>query len=183
MKVLVDFFPILLFFIAYKIYGIYTATAVAIIASVLQVGYFWFKNKKVENMHLITLAIIVVFGGATLILEDELFIKWKPTVVNWLFAAVFLGSQFIGKKNIVQRMMGAVITLPPVIWVKLNYAWVLFFIASGVANLYVMYNFDTDTWVNFKLFGMMGLTFAFIILQGIFLMRYIKPEQAKEGDS
>ncbi len=183
MKVLVDFFPILLFFIAYKLYDIYTATAVAIVASVIQVAYFWFKNKKVENMHLITLAIIVVFGGATLILEDELFIKWKPTVVNWLFAAVFLGSQFIGKKNIVQRMMGSAITLPGAIWVKLNFAWVAFFIASGLANLYVMYNFDTDTWVNFKLFGMMGLTFAFIILQGVFLIRYIKPEQPKAGDN
>lgn len=176
MKFLSDFFPVLLFFIAYKIYDIYVATAVAIVASFVQVGFHWMKHRRVETMHLVTLAIIVVFGGATLLLEDELFIKWKPTVINWLFAVVFLGSHFIGKKTVIERMMGQAITLPSQVWFKLNVSWILFFTVTGLINLYVVYNFDTDTWVNFKLFGLMGLTVAFVLLQLPFLTKYIKED-------
>ena len=173
MKFLFDFFPILLFFVAYKVYGIYAATIVAIVASVMQVGYIWFTQRRVENMHLITLAMVVVFGGATLLLQDELFIKWKPTVVNWLFALVLLGSQFYGEKTIIERLMGATVTLPNPLWTRLNLSWTGFFVFLGVINLYVVYNYDTDTWVNFKLFGMMGLTLAFVLVQGVFLMKYM----------
>ena len=179
MKFLADFFPVLLFFVAYKVYDIYVATAVAIIASFVQVTVHWLKHRRFENMHLVTLAIMVVFGGATLFLQDEMFIKWKPTVINWVFAAVFLGSHYIGEKTIIQRMMGAAMTLPDQVWVKLNISWILFFVAIGVLNLYVVYNFDTDTWVNFKLFGLMGITFAFVILQIPFLTKYITPD---DGD-
>lgn len=179
MKILFDFFPILLFFIAFKLYGIYTATAVAIVASFAQVGWFWLKNRRVQTMHVVTLAIIVVFGGATLLLEDEMFIKWKPTVVNWLLAAVFLGSQFIGRKTLVERFMGDNITLPTMIWGRLNLSWTAFFTLLGVANLYVVYNFDTDTWVNFKLFGMLGLTLLFMVGQGVYLSRYLSDDKAK----
>lgn len=183
MKLLYDFFPILLFFIAYKLYGIYAATAVAIVASFVQVGMFWVKHRRFENMHLVTLAVIAVFGGATLLLENEIFIKWKPTVVNWLFALVFLGSQFIGRKTLVERIMSANITLPATVWGRLNLSWVAFFVTLGLANLYVVYHFDTETWVNFKLFGMLGLTFAFILLQGMFLSRYLKePENDAKGE-
>ncbi len=176
MKFLFDFFPILLFFIAYKTHGIYAATIVAIVASLLQVGYAWLKHRKVETMHWITLALIVVFGGATLLLQDELFIKWKPTVLNWLFGLAFLISQYVGQKNIIQRMMGASITLPNEIWTRLNFSWVLFFVTVGFINLYVVYNFDTDTWVNFKLFGMLGLTILFVLLQGLYLTRFLKTD-------
>jgi len=179
MKFLADFFPVLLFFVAYKVYDIYVATAVAIVASFVQVTVHWLKHRRFENMHLVTLAIMVVFGGATLFLQDEMFIKWKPTVINWVFAAVFLGSHYIGEKTIIQRMMGAAMTLPDQVWVKLNISWILFFVAIGVLNLYVVYNFDTDTWVNFKLFGLMGITFAFVILQIPFLTKYITPD---DGD-
>jgi intracellular septation protein len=175
MKLLFDFFPILLFFIAYKTYDIYVATIVAIVASLAQVLYARYSSGKFETMHLVTLALIVVFGGATLLLQDETFIKWKPTVVNWLFAVVFLGSQYIGPKNVAERIMGSAITLPAQIWSRINWSWVWFFFGLGVANLYVMYNFDTDTWVNFKLFGMMGLTFAFILAQGVYLNKHIQP--------
>jgi len=174
MKLLFDFFPILLFFIAFKVYGIYVATAVAIVASIAQVAYVYFKNKRVEKMHLITLALIVILGGATLIFQDEAFIKWKPTVVNWGFALVFLGSHFIGKKPIIRRMMDQAISLPSDVWIKLSYMLVLFFIFSGAMNIYVAYQYDTDTWVNFKLFGLMGLTFLFILLQGVYISRYLK---------
>ncbi len=181
MKLLYDFFPILLFFIAYKLYGIYAATVVAIVASFVQVGGFWLKYRRFENMHLITLALLVVFGGLTLFLQDEAFIKWKPTVINWLFGLVFLGSQFIGKKTLVERMMGASIELPAALWARINLAWSAFFIFLGFANVYVMYNFDTDTWVNFKLFGMTGLTLVFVLGQGLYLVRYMKNPPTTES--
>ena len=180
MKFLFDLFPIILFFIAYKIHGIFIATAVAIAASFLQVGLYWLKHRKVENTHLVTLVLIAVFGGLTLFLQDETFIKWKPSVINWLFGIVFIGSQFIGKKTIVERMMGGNISLPHFVWPKLNMAWSLFFIFLGFANLYVMSYYDTDTWVDFKLFGMMGLTLAFLFAQGVYLTRYMQEELVKE---
>ena len=183
MKLLFDFFPILLFFAAYKYADIYVATGVAIVASIIQVGYTWFKHRRVETMQWVTLVLIVVFGGATLLLKDEMFIKWKPTVLNWMFAAAFLGSQFIGKKSLAERMLTANISLPREIWTRVNLSWVTFFVLLGCANLYVVYNFDTDTWVNFKLFGMMGLTIAFVLLQAVFLSRYMKPEPESTGSN
>lgn len=174
MKLLFDLFPVILFFIAFKLYGIYVATAVAIVASILQVAYVYAKNKRVEKMHIITLALIIILGGATLIFQDEAFIKWKPTVVNWGFALIFLGSHFIGQKPIIRRMMDQAISLPDRVWLNLSYMWIVFFIFSGIANIYVAYQYDTDTWVNFKLFGLMGLTLVFIIVQGIYISRYIK---------
>lgn len=181
MKFLFDFFPILLFFAAYKYADIYVATGVAIAASISQVGYSWFKHRRVETMQWITLVLIVVFGGATLYLKDEMFIKWKPTVLNWMFALAFLGSQFIGKKNLAERMLAANISLPHHLWKRVNWSWATFFVLLGGANLYVVYNFDTDTWVNFKLFGMMGLTILFVLLQAVFLSRYVKPEPDSTG--
>ena len=181
MKLLFDFFPIILFFVAYKIYGIYAATVVAIVAALLQVGFSWFKNRKVENMHLVTLVLIVVLGGATLYLQDERFIKWKPTVINWLFGLAFLGSQLIGKYTFIERMMKENITLPQVIWRRLNLSWVLFFFVLGFANLFVIYNYDTDTWVNFKLFGMLGLTIAFVVLQALVLSKFMPESETEES--
>ena len=177
-KMLLDFFPVVLFFIVFKSYdepteGIITATAVAMIASIIQVSYTRLKFGRVEKMHLITLAMFIVFGGLTIIFRDEMFIKWKPSIVNWLFAFAFLGSQFIGKKNLVQRMMEKAVQVPPLIWTRLNLLWVGFFIGAGFLNLYVVYNYDTDTWVNFKLFGLLGVTFVFMIVQGIYIMRHI----------
>ncbi len=181
MKMLFDFFPIILFFIAYKFQGIYVATMVAIAATFVQVGWVWFRHRKVESMHLVTLGLIVVFGGATLYLHDEQFIKWKPTVINWLFGVAFLASQFIGRKPFIQRMMANNIELPERVWYRLNMSWALFFLFLGGVNLFVIYTFDTDTWVNFKLFGMLGLTFAFVLLQAVFLSRYLpEPESTKE---
>ena len=181
MKFLFDFLPIILFFIAFKIPedpqdGIMLATVVAIVVSIIQVSYSWLRHRKVEKMHLITMGLIVVLGGATLLFQDERFIKWKPTVVNWLFALVILGSQFIGKKSIIRRMMDEQVVLPEHVWTKLNVAWAVFFFATGCANLYVAFNFATETWVNFKLFGILGLTIAFVIAQAIYMSRYIEEE-------
>jgi intracellular septation protein len=173
MKLLFDFFPIILFFIVFKLYGIYAATAAAIAATLLQVAYSWFKHRKVESMQWVTLVLISVMGGLTLYFQDEQFIKWKPTVINWLFGIAFLGSQVIGEKPFVERMMSGNLQLPAAVWKRLNLSWAVFFFALGFANLFVIYRFDTETWVNFKLFGMLGLTLAFVVLQAIFLSKYI----------
>ena len=137
MKFLFDFFPILLFFVVYKMYGIYPATAVAIAASIVQNAFYWYRHRKFENMHLVTLALIIILGGATLLFQNKAFIMWKPTAVYWAFAIAFLGSQFIGKKPLIQRMMGHAIEVPPRIWRNGNLAMALFSILLGVANLYV----------------------------------------------
>ncbi|WP_237260470.1 septation protein A [Thiomicrorhabdus immobilis] len=179
MKLLFDLFPVVLFFIAYKMYDIYTATAVIIVASIAQVAYFYLKHKRVEKMHVITLVLILVLGGLTLVLQDEDFIKWKPTIVNWGFALVFLGSHYIGQKPIVERMMSQAISLPEAIWLRLSWLWIVFFIVSGITNLYVAFNYDTDTWVNFKLFGLMGMTLVFIIIQGLYISQYIQESDSE----
>jgi len=119
-------------------------------------------------------------GGATILFQDKTFIQWKPTVVNWLFGAAFLGSQFIGQKTIVQRLMESNLELPQEIWKNLNIAWVIFFLAMGVLNLIVAYNFSEETWVNFKLFGMLGLTFVFILAQGLYMSRHIQNSDNQE---
>lgn len=174
MKFLTDFFPIALFFIAYKIWGIYVATAVAIATSAFQVSYEWIRYRKIDKMQWATLGLIAVLGGATLVFHNEIFIKWKPTIINWLLGAVFWGSHYIGKEPVIKRMMSAQVRLPSEVWARLNLSWVGFFFISGVANLYVAYHFTTNTWVNFKLFGVLGMTFLFVILQAIYLAKYAK---------
>ncbi len=185
MKLLYDFFPVILFFVAYKAYDIYVATGVIIVASLVQISVHWFRHRTVNRMHLTTAVLVVIFGGITLALRDPAFIKWKPTVVNWLFAAVFLGSQFIGQKPVVQRMMEGIyadthnmssdtddaggLELSATDWRALNTMWWVFFIVLGAINLYVVYNFSENTWVNFKLFGMLGLTLVFALLQGVWI--------------
>lgn len=181
MKFLYDFFPVVLFFVTYKVYDIFVATAVIIAATILQVGFFWLKNRRFEKMHLITLVLVIVLGGITLFLHDEIFIKWKPTIVNWLFAVAFLGSQLFTHKNLIQRMMESHLTVSSEqVWIRLNLMWIAFFTAVGFLNLYVAFSFDTNTWVNFKLFGLMGLTFLFVIAQGFYLTRYIVEEEKDE---
>ena len=157
MKFLFDLFPILLFFIAFKVWDIYAATGVAIVATIGQIGYLKLRGRKVDTMMWVSLAIIVVFGGATLLLHDETFIKWKPTVLYWLFAVTLIGSVVGWRKNLIRAMMEKQVTMPDAMWARLNVAWAAFFAAMGVLNLYVAYQFSTDTWVNFKLFGSMGL--------------------------
>jgi intracellular septation protein len=177
MKMLVDFLPIVIFFIVYKLIDdLILATAVLIPATMLQMAYTWITTKKVENMQLVTLVLVVVLGGLTVALQDGQFIKWKPTIVNWLFGLAFLGSQFIGQKPIVQRLMGKSVELPSHVWRKLNVAWVVFFATMGGINLYIAFNYSESTWVDFKLFGMLGLTFVFIIAQGLYMSRFMSTD-------
>ncbi len=181
MKLLFDLFPIILFFAAYKLADIYVATGVAIAATFAQIGWVWFRHRKVDTMLWVSLGLIVVLGGMTLLLRDETFVKWKPTLLYWVFATVLLGSATLFGKNLIRTMMAAAqIDAPDHVWSKLNLAWVMFFVAMGAANLYVAQNFSTDTWVNFKLFGSMGLMLIFVLAQGFWLSRYMPDEQSKE---
>lgn len=188
MKFLYDLFPLLLFFAAYKYYGIYTATGVAIAASIVQTAGFWLKHRRFEAMHLVTLGVIVVFGGLTIFLRDDTFIKWKPTLVYWILAALVLGSQVIGSRTVIDRMLSTQVTLPSPVWRKLNLSWGLFFIALGIVNLYVAFYYGvgtldeaarTDLWVNFKVFGLMAITLVFVIAQAFVMARHM---QEKPGD-
>ncbi len=216
MKQLFDFFPILLFFVLYKFYldlpddfilginamiplmeltpgeasdAIYLATLAAIVVTLAQVGLAMIIVKKVEKMPIITLALLLVFGGATLALKDPVFIQWKPTAINWLFALVFLGSHLIGDKPLVQRMMGQALEInEPRVWQQLNLAWVGFFVVAGLANVIVApeidplgFEFSEDTWVDFKLFGLMGMTIAFVVGQAFFLARYLPSTDEETG--
>ncbi|MBK1640299.1 septation protein A [Chromatium okenii] len=223
MQLLIDFLPVLLFFVVYKFAGIYVATGVAIAVSALQVGWNWWRHHRVEPLQLATLGLIAVFGGLTLALHDPIFVMWKPTLVNWLFAAVFLGSHWVGERNLIERMMGHNVMLPPLIWARLNFSWAAFFVFLGLANLFVVYvwsGFFTAQqaliaesgqtaldltacattfsghlltlceeaqareaiWVNFKLFGMMGLTLLFVIVQAFYLVRHAQEPASKEAD-
>ena len=177
MKFLFDLFPVLLFFAAFKFAGIYVATAVAIGATLLQICVLALLRKKIEPMLWISLAIITVFGGATLLLHYETFIKWKPTVLYWLFAVVLAGSALLLRKNLIRAMLAAKVQLPDPVWARLNWSWVAFFVFMGVANLAVAFNFSTDQWVNFKLFGGTGLLLLFVVGQAMFLSRHVEEEK------
>jgi intracellular septation protein len=174
MKLLLDFFPIALFFVAFKLWGIYVATAVAIVATVAQIAWFRYSQGKVEPMQWLSLGIIVVFGGATILAQDETFIKWKPTVLYWLMGGALAGGLVFFKKNLLKSLMGAQLELPDAAWRAMNWSWVAFFGLMGVLNLWVAYAFDTDTWVNFKLFGGLGLMALFVVGQAVYLGRYMK---------
>ena len=179
MKLLFDFFPLILFFVAFKASDIFTATAVAIAATVVQIGWVLARRRKVANMQWMSLAIIVVFGGATLILRDETFIKWKPTVLYGLTGIAFLVALAF-KTNLAKAVMAeGGIDLPEPVWTKLAIAWGLFFLFQGALNLWVAFNFPLDTWVNFKLFGGFGLMIAFVLAQAVWLSKYMQDEPAK----
>lgn len=186
MKFLYDLFPLLLFFAAFKLYDIYIATAVAIAASFVQVGLFWLKHRRFETMHVVTLGVIVVFGGMTLLLRDDTFIKWKPTLVYWILSALVLASQWFGSKTAIERMMSSQISLPTAVWKRLNLSWGLFFAALGAVNLYVAFYYGLDLteetrqsiWVNFKVFGLLGITLAFVMVQAAFMAKHMQDKPA-----
>ena len=183
MKLLFDLLPLLIFFAAFKFYDIYIATVAAILATFVQVGVFWARHRRFETMHLVTLGVISVFGGLTIALRDDAFIKWKPSIVNWIFSAAILGTLVFGKKSALEHVLGRQISLPGPVWWKLNIAWGLFFLVMGLLNLYVAFYHNlgadeatrTEAWVNFKVFGLTGLTLGFVVLQMFFVARHITP--------
>jgi len=175
-KLVFDFLPLILFFAAYKLADIYVATAVAILATAGQVLALKLARRRVEPALWASLAVIAVFGGATLALADETFIKWKPTVLYWLLAASLAIAQWGFGRNALRLFLGAQLRLSDAIWHRLNAAWVGFFAAMGAANLAVAYAYATETWVNFKLFGGIGLTLAFVAGQALFLARHLETD-------
>ena len=177
MKFLFDFFPVILFFVAYKFADIFVATGVAIAATVAQIGWVLLRRRKVSGMQWASLAIIGIFGGATLLLRDETFIKWKPTVLYWLLGAVLAGAALLFRRNLIRSMLSEQMQLPETVWSRLNWSWIGFFAFMGAANLYVAYNYSTDLWVNFKLFGGMGLMLVFVVAQALFLAKYVEEKQ------
>lgn len=203
MKLLFDLLPVILFFATYKVAGAYPqqslalagsmlgwmvgdgtvppdqapillATAVAIIVSLLQVGSLLARGRKVDPMLWVSLVVIVVFGGATIWFHDETFIKWKPSILYWLFGGALLASQVFWKKNLLQSLLGTQLDVPPLVWGRLLWSWIAFFLALGIVNLVVAYSVPTDTWVSFKLFGLFGLTLVFTLGIGIYLARHMK---------
>lgn len=203
MKLLFDLFPVILFFAVFKFAGaqpeaaqafasryltflvadgeitaqqapILLATAVAILATLGQVLWLLLRRRHVDTMLWVSLVIIVVFGGATIYFHDEMFIKWKPTVLYWCFALAVLGAQMLMRKNLIRSLMGQQMTLPDPVWDKLNLAWSAFFAAMGALNLYIAFNFPLELWVNFKMVGFIGLMIAFVIAQTAYLSRYLK---------
>ena len=203
MKLLFDLFPVILFFAVFKFAGaqphaaqafaaqylmflvadgeitakqapILLATAVAILATLGQVLWLLLRRRHVDTMLWVSLVIIVVFGGATIYFHDEMFIKWKPTVLYWCFALALLGAQLVMRKNMIRSLMGKQMTLPDPVWDKLNLAWSAFFAAMGALNLYIAFNFPLELWVNFKMFGFIALMIAFVIAQTVYLSRYLK---------
>jgi intracellular septation protein len=171
---LFDVFPVILFFVAFKLTDIYVATAVAIGATFAQIGWLWTRHRKVDKMLWVSLVVITVFGGATLLFKDDTFIKWKPTVLYWLFGVVLLVAFLAFKKNLVRSMMEHQVSLPDEIWARLLMSWIGFFALMGVLNLYVAYNFSLDAWVNFKMFGGIGLMLAFVLLQAVMLAKHVQ---------
>ena len=182
MQMLFDLLPVVFFFIAYKMAGIYVATGVLIVGVLLQTAISWLRHRKVSPMLLTSAVLVLVFGGLTLLIHDATFIKWKPTIVNLLFAGAFVASQFMRGPTIVQRLMGENLQLKPEsLWTRLNLMWVAFFLVCAALNLYVAYNYSEDTWVNFKLFGLMGLTIVFALAQGFWLARHMERAEAADA--
>lgn len=177
MKLLFDFFPIILFFITFKLAGIYAATAVTIAATFAQIGWVWIKYRKVEPMLWLSLAVVVVFGGATLLFHNDTFIKWKPTVLYWLFAAILAGAQLLQGKNLMRALMGKQMQLPDAVWQRVNWSWVAFFSLMGLLNIAIAYSVSTNLWVDFKLFGSLGLTLAFVVGQSLLLARHMRLDE------
>ena len=200
MKLLFDLFPVILFFAAFKIAEgqpdaaialaerfmgegltamtapVFIATVVAIAATFLQVGWLMLRGRKVEPMLWISLAVIVVFGSLTLYLRNEMFIKWKPTILYWIFGAILLYGRATNR-NFIQSLLGGQIVMEKRGWHIMQWSWIGFFFVTGIVNLLVAYTCSTDTWVNFKLFGLMGLTLVFTIGIGVFMTKHAVTRQ------
>ncbi|WP_130472375.1 septation protein A [Candidatus Magnetaquicoccus inordinatus] len=181
MKQLLELWPVLLFFLTYQWSDIYSATAVLMAAVTVHSAVLWWHKRQLTPMQWMTLLLVLVFGGATLLLQDPRFIQWKPTLLNWLMAAAFAGSHFVGEKPLIRHLLDSQISLPQPLWRRLSLAWILFFLFSGLLNLFVAYNFDEATWVSFKLFGLLGLTLLFVVLQSIWLARHL-PDETTAAD-
>lgn len=180
-KIIFDFLPLILFFIALKMGDIYLATKVAIAATVIQILWLKVRQKKIESSHWLNLIVIVLFGGLTIYLQDESFIKWKPTILYWAFGIIISGALLLFKNNVIKRLMGTQITLPEAVWTKLAYSWSAFFVFMGILNLFVAFSgyFTTDQWATFKVFGLTVLLIVFVIGQSLMLAKYLQDDDSQ----
>jgi|SRR5882724_1355801 len=169
MALLLDYLPIVAFVIAYKFAGIFVATGVLIVGVVALVVVQWLRDRKVNTLMLISAALVLVLGGITLALRDEAFIQWKPTIASWAFALVFFFSRFVGKQTMVEQMMGEVAPLDQSVWRRLNYIWAIFWVVTGCVNVWLLYNFDLTTWVNWHLPILFGLSVVFFLANGYWI--------------
>lgn len=183
MKLLTDLLPVVVFFVAYKLGDIYIATAAAMAVAVVQAAWLWLRHRRLEPMQLAVVGMIVVLGTFTLIFHDPVFFIWKPTLVNWAFAVVVLSTQLFSRKGMLERMLGAQLSLPAPVWQRLSYSWTAFFVGMGALNLFVAHRYELDTWVNFKLYGTLGLTLLFALLQGLYFSRHLEaqPDQDQQA--
>ncbi|CRY70687.1 septation protein A [Yersinia pseudotuberculosis] len=179
MKQLLDFLPLVVFFIFYKMYDIFVASGALIVATLVALAFSWLKYRKVEKMTLVTAAMVLVFGTLTLAFHSDLFIKWKVTVLYVLFALALLVSQWVMKKPLIQRMLGKELTLPDKVWSTLNLSWAIFFLVCGLLNIYVAFWLPQDIWVNFKVFGLTAMTLIFTLISGVYIYRHMPEEQKK----
>jgi intracellular septation protein len=183
MQLLIDYIPIVIFIGAYFFKDIFFATGVLMVVMPIVLGVQWLMTRKINKIYLASTVLVLVLGSATLYYRNATFLYWKPTVLNWAFAVAFLGSQWIGEKTFVQRMLGTAANLNQNQWIRLNLMWVAFFIFVGAVNLYVAYNFSEEFWVKFKLFGMLGLTLVFVVIQSIWLSLAMKDQESPANDS
>lgn len=197
MKQFIDFLPLIIFFIVtkmeprdvsilgytFELGGVISATAILIISSIIIYGLLWYRQKSLEKSQIFTVSALIILGGLTVLLRDETFLKWKAPVVNWVFSVVFLGSQFIGSKPLIERMLSHAMTLPKPVWLKVNLSWVIFFGLMGCANWVAAFLIPGDFWIDFKVFGNLGLTLAFTVIQLLFLSRYLQEDVKPESES
>ncbi|WP_057831661.1 septation protein A [Colwellia sp. TT2012] len=177
MQLFLEYFPLIIFFIVNSVAGIYWATGSLIIAACIQMLHYKFKKEKIPTKQWIIFGLVVVFGGLTIYLQNEAFLKWKVTIINAFFAGALLVSDMFFKRNIIKQFLGESLALPEKIWTRLNLAWAMFFLFCACLNYYVAFNFDLDTWVNFKVFGLTGLMFIFSITSILFLYKYLPLEE------
>ena len=180
MKQFLDFLPLVVFFAFYKLYDIYAATSALIVATAVVLIYSWVRYRKVEKMQLFTFLLVGFFGGLTVFFHDDTFIKWKVTVINALFALALLISRYGFGKNLIKQMLAKELQAPDRIWDNVNLGWVGFFALCGLLNLYVAFNLSQEMWVNFKVFGLLGMTLVFTLLSGVYLYRHMPAEQKAE---
>ncbi|MEI7288875.1 septation protein A [Dickeya dadantii] len=179
MKQIIDFIPLIVFFVCYKLYDIYVASGALIAATAAALLLSWFIYRKIEKMMLLTFLMVAVFGTLTLVFHNDQFIKWKVTIIYTLFAVALLFSQFVMKKTLIQRMLGKELSLPEMVWAKLNISWAIFFLLCGLANIYIAFWLPQSVWVDFKVFGLTGLTLVFTLLCGVYIYRHLPAEPEK----
>lgn len=183
MQSFLEFLPLVVFYVVWKFSDIYWATGSLILMSALHVLFFIVQRKPVPTKAWIFFGLIAVFGGLTIYLQDDTFLKWKVTIINGVFALALVISQYVFKQNIIKKFLGESLSLPEKVWTNLNLSWAAFFAFCAILNLYVAFNFEQETWINFKVFGLTGLMIIFSISSIFALYKYLPKEESNDEES